>query len=195
MTQLCFGGSFNPIHVGHLVVSRAVAEACGFDGVLLIPSATPPHKLPTADLAEPDERLAMCQIVAQGDPFFEVSDIELKREGPSYTLDTVRELKARGMSQVNWMIGADMLNYLPKWHKPLELMDEAKLWIALRPGHQVDWSALPKEFRRLESQVVRAPLLEISATEIRQRARVGKSLKYLVTKDVEKYLTERRLYV
>lgn len=195
MTQLCFGGSFNPIHVGHLVVSRAVAEACGFDGVLLIPSATPPHKLPTADLAEPHERLSMCQIVAQADPFFAVSGIELKRSGPSYTLDTVRELKASGMPEVNWMIGADMLNYLPKWHNPLELIEEAKLWVALRPGHEIDWEGFPKAFRKLREQVVRAPLLEISATEIRQRVRAGKPLKYLVPQEVEHYLIDRRLYV
>lgn len=195
MTQLCFGGSFNPIHVGHLVVSRAVAEACGFDGVLLIPSATPPHKLPTADLAEPLARLTMCQLVAQSNPFFSVSDIELKRDGPSYTLETVRQLKAGGISQVDWMIGADMLNYLPKWHRPLDLIKEARLWIALRPGHEVDWSALPEELKILKGQVVRTPLFEISATEIRRRARVGKSLKYLVTPEVERYMVERRLYV
>src|SRR5215212_5550265 len=102
MTMLCFGGSFNPLHVGHLLVARAVAEAGGFERVVLVPSGQPPHKPGAADLADAADRAAMCQAVAKGDAFFEVETFEVDRAEPSYTLDTVRELRRRGWDQVSW---------------------------------------------------------------------------------------------
>src|SRR5688572_1379985 len=86
--KLCFGGSFNPIHIGHLLVARAVAEQKKFDHVLLIPTAIPPHKQQTAEMAAAEHRLAMCQLVASTDSLFQVDDLELRRGGASYTIDT-----------------------------------------------------------------------------------------------------------
>ncbi len=194
MTKLCFGGSFNPIHVGHLVVARAVAEAKGFNRVLLVPSGRPPHKGDAADLADGCHRLKMCHLVSQSDSLFEVDGLELKRSGPSFTLDTVRALKSRGWPEVVWLIGADMVPSLPQWHRPVELLKEVKLLIARRPGEEIDWNLLPAEFRVLEKEVVTAPLLDISASGIRRRVREGKSVRYLVSPEVERYIFDQRLY-
>jgi nicotinate-nucleotide adenylyltransferase len=194
MTKLCFGGSFNPLHVGHLLISRAVAEAAGYSKVVLIPTAVPPHKPGAADLAGACHRLAMCQAVATCDSLFEVEDLELHRTGPSYTLDTVRALKAKGWPEVHWLIGADMVEILPQWHRVSELLREVRFVIAERPGHSIAWDRLPPEIGQLRSQVVRVPLLEISASEIRRRVREGKSIRYFVPPEVERYIAEHMLY-
>src|SRR5438874_13149890 len=105
MSTLCFGGSFNPIHNGHLTCARTVAHQLDFQRVLLIPSGLPPHKPAAADLAAAEHRLAMCRIVAADEPLFQVSDLEIRRGGLSYTLDTVRELRRQGLENVSWMSG------------------------------------------------------------------------------------------
>jgi nicotinate-nucleotide adenylyltransferase len=195
MTKLCLGGSFNPLHIGHLATARSVAEAKGFDRVVLIPSARPPHKAEAAELAEACHRLAMCQSVSRHDPFFEVEDLELTRDGPSYTIDTALALKQRGWPEVAWLIGADMVPFLPTWHRPAQLLQEVNFFIAQRPGHEIDWTVLPPAFQSLRERVVETPLLEISASDIRQRVRTGKSIRYLVAPEVERYISEQRLYV
>src|SRR4051812_46731808 len=108
MRKLWFGGSFNPIHTGHLLIARAAAEAVGCDRVVLVPSAHPPHKPQAADLAGAEDRLNMCQAVAHGDSLFEASSVELFREGPSYTYDTALNLTRAGEGDILWLIGADM---------------------------------------------------------------------------------------
>jgi len=195
MTKLCFGGSFNPLHNGHLLVARAVAEAAGFDRVVLIPSAQPPHKPQAADLADAAHRLGMCQAVAKCDPFFEIETLELGRRGPSYTIDTARELKRLGWPKVSWLIGADMVQMLPNWHQPKDLLNEVDFVIAQRPGYEIDWQSLPDPFRLLKRQIVAAPLVQISASEIRRRIGEGKAIRYLVPPEVERYISNHRLYV
>jgi nicotinate-nucleotide adenylyltransferase len=194
MTRLCFGGSFNPLHIGHLLVARAVAEARNFQKIVLIPSAQPPHKPTTYDLAKSCHRLEMCQAVSRGDPLFEVEPLELERTGPSYTIDTVRELAHRGWGRVSWLIGADMLQILPKWHEAHDLLREVDFVVARRPGSLIDWGALPPEFRVLQANVVDTPLIQISATEIRERLRAGRSIRYLVPPEVEQYIRDHHLY-
>lgn len=194
MRKLCFGGSFNPIHHGHLICARAVAEARGFERVVLIPSALPPHKLEANELAPPGDRLEMCRRAVEGDGLFEVSGVELERAGPSYTIDTVRELRRRGWGEVAWLIGADMVANLPMWREPLQLMREAELVVMGRPGWAFDWDRLPEAYRGLAGRVVEAPLVEISATEIRRRVGEGRSVRYLTPGGVERYIRERGLY-
>ena len=188
MRKLCFGGSFNPIHHAHLLCARAVAEAKGFDRVVLIPSALPPHKLQTIELASPQDRLAMCRLAAEGEPLFEVSDLEVSRSGPSYTIDTVRALRGQGWNRVAWLIGADMVTTLPKWHRPLDLLQEADLMVMARPGWSFDWEALPEPYRVLRERVVEAPLIDVSATTIRGRVSAGRSIRYFTPDAVCEYI-------
>lgn len=194
MSTLCFGGSFNPIHHAHLICARAAAEQLGMRKVLLIPSRQPPHKVDGQDIAPAEDRFEMCRLAVQGDRLFDVSDIELKRPGPSYTIDTVRQLKSEGWPQVDWLIGADMVRILPQWHEPLALLRETNLALLARPGWSFDWETLPPEYRHLSANVVTAPLIDITATTIRQRVRTGQSIRYFVPEAIEEYITSRHLY-
>src|SRR5688572_20313631 len=172
MRRLCFGGSFNPVHHAHLICARAVAEAGGFDRVVLIPSARPPHKGEDYEIAPAEDRLEMCRLAAGAEPsLFEVSDIEVRRGGASYTIETVRALKREGWAEVHWLIGADMVMQLPTWREPEALLREAELVVMGRPGWAMDWSRLPAPYRALKERVHAAPLIEISATEVRERVR------------------------
>jgi nicotinate-nucleotide adenylyltransferase len=195
--RLCFGGTFNPIHHAHLICARAVAEAAGFDRVTLIPSAQPPHKpnaTGVAAVAPAEDRLAMCRLAVEGDAMFEVNDLELHRAGPSYTIDTVRQLNREGWPEVSWLIGGDTVPQLPSWHQPAALLAEARLVVMARPGWELDWSNIPLPYQVLKSQVFVAPLIEISATEIRRRIQDGRPILYLTPPAVADYITQRRLY-
>lgn len=194
MNPLCVGGSFNPIHNAHLRCAVAAMTAKGFDRVVLIPSAQPPHKPGATDLAGAEDRLAMCRAAVAGDPRFAVDDLELCRSGPSYTIDTARELKRRGWPSVSWMIGADMLLSLPKWHQAEALIHEVNFVVVARPGWMLDWSQLPEAFRLLQANVVEAPLMDVSATEIRRRVKAGESIADLTPPAVVRYIADRGLY-
>jgi nicotinate-nucleotide adenylyltransferase len=193
MPLLCFGGSFNPIHYGHLICARAVAEARGFDGVVLIPCSRPPHK-PDAVLASAKDRLAMCRLAIEGACGWSVDDLEIVRGGPSYTINTVRELRQRGWGEVHWLIGADMVAGLPKWHEAANLLREVSFVVMGRPGWPLDWSGVPPEYRRLEGEVVSAPMIEITATEIRRRVAAGRGIEFLTPPGVCEYIREKGLY-
>lgn len=191
---LYFGGSFNPIHHGHLICARAVAEACGYARVTLIPSGQPPHKPVSTQLASATDRLEMCRLGTTDDPLFSVSPIELERTGPSYTIATVQELAAAGSGRVDWLIGADMLLYLPKWHRATELLHEVHFVIMARPGWKIDWDTLPFEYRTLKNNVIEAPMIGVSATDIRRRAAAGASIDYFTPKAVCQYIRTHGLY-
>jgi nicotinate-nucleotide adenylyltransferase len=200
MQPLCFGGSFNPIHVGHLTCAKAVATGQRFGKVVLIPAFVSPFKISNgADLASPEDRLAMCRLAASSEAaagLFEVDDVETRRGGPSYTLDTVRSLKTRGgdWKDLAWLIGADQLMGLPRWHRPVELMAECRLVVMARPGWTMDWDTLPPAFRHLRHHVAEAPLVDVSATEVRRRVRAGEPITRLVPEAVERYIRDRGLY-
>ena len=194
MAHLWFGGSFNPIHHAHLVCARAVAESMGFEKVVLVPSHQPPHKPMDEAIAPAEHRLAMCRLAVEGSALFEVDELEIQREGPSYTIDTVRELRYRGAREVNWMIGADMLQMLPRWHEPAALLAEARFAIVARPGWSIDWKTLPPAYQFLEKHLVIAPQLEISATQVRRRVASGQSIDYLTPERVIRYIAENDLY-
>jgi nicotinate-nucleotide adenylyltransferase len=162
---------------------------------MLIPSAQPPHKPAHANLAPPQDRLRMCQLAVHGSATFVVDEIELKRTGPSYTIDTAAELKRKyGWPEVHWLIGADMLNYLPKWHRAEELLREVHFVVMARPGFEFDWHNLSAAFQHLREQVVEAPRIDISSTQIRDRVRTGLSIEFLTPAPVVEHLRERRLY-
>ena len=201
MRYLCYGGSFNPVHLGHLIASRAACEQKGLDRVLLIPCADPPHK---TSLAPFTIRMRMIEAAIQpklveqnfGIPRrFDVSDIEQIKGGKSYTIDTVRALKEQGHTDVHWLIGGDTVNLLPTWHKIEELVQECAFVITERPGFVIDWDILPDYLKPLKANVVDVPLLNISATSIRQRVGYRQSLRYLVSDDVAAIIGFARLYL
>lgn len=192
--RLYFGGSFNPIHHGHLLCARAVAELRGYDRVILVPSAQPPHKPEGVDIAPADDRLAMCRLAVAGAEGFEVDDLELRRPGPSYTIDTARELTARNGARVAWLIGADTLPQLPTWHEPEALLQEVEFVIMARPGFAIHWTKVPPGSQKLQANVVAVGQIDISATGIRQRVAAGRPIDYLTPASVISYIRERGLY-
>lgn len=198
-----YGGSFNPIHFGHLISARSVAEQLGLTRVVLIPSASPPHKQ-RACLAPAADRLEMTRIAVEGDPLFDVSDIELLRTGPSYTLDTVMEMRGRlGLGpEIVWIIGADSLPELATWSRITTLVKSATIVTATRPGWErgrVDLTALraavgAADVEMLLANCLETPAVGISASEIRERVRGGRSIRYLVPAGVASYIHKHGLY-
>lgn len=194
MKLLCYGGTFNPIHHGHLIVAQAAADAGGFERVVLVPSAQPPHKLAGPDLADAEDRLTMCQSAVENVSRFAVTDLELKRAGPSFTLDTVRALRGQGWDEVYWLIGGDTVPQLARWHQPDALMREARFLVAARPGWALDWESLPEPYRSLRRSVVPAPLIDISATDVRRRVAAGAGIDFLVPPAVAAFIRAKGLY-
>ena len=194
MRTLCFGGSFNPIHYGHIRCARAAAKQGGFGQVVLIPTGQPPHKFPHANLAAAADRLAMCQRAIAGDNLFTVNDIEMRRNSPSYTIETARQLKKEGWDEVNWLIGADMLNSLPTWREPEALLREVNFIVMARPGHEFGWAKLGPDFASLQASVVDVPLVNISATDIRAKVAAGQSIDGLTPPPVVEYIRTHRVY-
>jgi nicotinate-nucleotide adenylyltransferase len=194
MPILYFGGSFNPIHNGHLICARAAAEALGFPQVALIPSAQPPHKPRDASIAPAAHRLAMCRLAVQNDPMFTVDDRELHRAGPSYTIDTVRTLRQDGQENIHRLIGADMLAILPQWHQAANLLQEVQFILMARPGWRFQWRKLPASYQSLRDHVIQVPRIDISATQIRRRVALRLPISYLVPKGIQEYIDQHRLY-
>lgn len=200
---LLFGGTFDPVHRGHIAMARAVVNAHGGDRVVLIPSRQPPHK--QGVLAPPKDRVAMLELAILGDGLFEVDEIELTRDGPSYTIDTVLALRERYGSGVRlaWLIGADMLAELPQWYRSAELVTLIDFVIALRePWHDrlpeifASFSPTfsPAVIESLRANVVETPLIDISSTAVREAVRRGEPIDAWVTPSVADYITSHHLY-
>jgi nicotinate-nucleotide adenylyltransferase len=186
-----FGGSFNPPHVAHLVVAEVVRDQFDLAEVWWIPNATPPHK-PNSELAAVNHRLAMTRRVAGPNPNFRVCDLEVQREGVSYTVDTLRVLqKQRPDTDFGLIIGSDSLDHFAEWHRPDEIAERVPLIVYKRPG-AIEAVAEP----RFANQVryVAAPVMEVSGTEVRARRRAGRSIRYLVPEAVRTYIEEHDLY-
>ena len=181
-----FGGSFNPIHHGHLVIATRAAEQLKLGRILFIPTVVSPLKR-RRDMAPDRERLAMVRKAIRGEPRFEASDLELRRGGTSYTVDTLRELKRTTGARLYLLLGADALAQMPRWREPDEVRRLATLVGVGRPGLR-QGGRMPKYCK------VRAPLLEISGTDIRRRVRKGLSIRYLVPDAVALHIREKGLY-
>ena len=194
-----FGGTFDPIHFGHLATAEAVREIFSLDEILFIPAARPPHKLDRSITAE-HHRLAMTKLATRSNKFFRVSDMELQRTGLSYTLDTVNELhKIFGQStELFFIIGADSLADLSKWHAARELVAKCHFIATTRQGVDVDFSAVEKFFGASAVEHIHrvtTPGLEISSTDIREKVHQRRSIKYLVPEVVENYILKEELYL
>jgi len=197
-----FGGSFNPIHVAHLIMAeRAVGER-RLDRVLFIPAGQPPHK-PRAPVACAEHRLCMVELAIAGNRAFEVSRIELDGVGPSYTLSTVRVLRRQMPDdELFLMLGGDSLRDVGAWWRADELVQEIDIIAFDRPGAALDeaLAGLADRFGQVWAERtarlrVEAPLLDISATEIRRRVRKGLSIRYLVPEAVRQHILDHGLYV
>jgi nicotinate-nucleotide adenylyltransferase len=181
------GGSFDPIHHGHLIAADRAAEALGLERVLFVPCARQPLK-PTGPCADGRHRCAMLALALAGHPRFVVEPMELDRPAPSYTVDTLRALRAREPHERFVLIlGADAAAQLPRWRAADEVARLAEIAVLTRPGVAEVPSAFVAHF-------VATPAIEISASEVRARCLAGKSIRYLVPDAVGEYIARNRLY-
>jgi nicotinate-nucleotide adenylyltransferase len=198
------GGTFDPIHYGHLVVAEQVREALGLDRVLFVPAALPPHKQDD-EVAPATDRAAMVELAIAGNAAFAMSEIELRRGGPSYTADTMRELVDEAARQgvareFYFILSAEALAGLGTWHDPGRLLVLARLVVVPRPGAPLPDSArlaamLPGGAASAGRVVcVDTVPLAHSASDVRGRAASGRSIRYLVPPAVEAYIRDHRLY-
>jgi nicotinate-nucleotide adenylyltransferase len=188
-----FGGTFDPVHMGHLIVAETVRGDYGLDRVLFIPTHIQPHK-PERPVADPESRFLMTRLAVSRHDAFDVSDVEIRRGGVSYTLDTLIALSESGMDVGNdlfLIMGSDSLMDLRNWKDPVEILKRARLLIAARRG--VDDTGV-EPWVRNKSVFVETPLVDISSTEIRRRIRSGLSIRFWVPEPVESVIRSRGLY-
>jgi nicotinate-nucleotide adenylyltransferase len=187
------GGTYDPIHNGHLHIGRQVAAQLGLAQILLIPSRTPPHR--AAPLASSQQRLAMCTLAAGADPLFRVSDIELQRTGPSYTIDTLEAL-ATPDTQLTLILGADAAALLPQWYRAADLGAHSELAVINRPGSTCDDAAITRAIPSFGGRLhmIVAPAYDISSSVIRQRCVASLPVDDLVPPPVADYIAQHGLY-
>lgn len=190
------GGTFNPIHLGHLVCAEEAVVQYGFDEILFMPAGTPSHK-DVAGGAGPESRYLMTVLATVGNPRFRVSRYELDQELPSYTVDTIRHFRQRlPQAEIFFITGADAVLEILDWKDPDELLREATLIAATRPGYSLDGFAQRSELVQWgRVQIMEVPQLGISSSLIRERVSKGKSIRYLVPEAVERFIEKARLYL
>lgn len=212
-----FGGSFNPIHLGHLLLAEDILEILPLDRILFVPAAAPPHK-PARGLAPARDRYAMTELAIGGNPRFAISDLELRRPGPSYTVDTLEALRreAGAGATLFLLIGSETFLDLLSWKEPQRLAQLARLVVIPRAESAFDpdgiqaqkvlaetgqerWIRIPPALSEAQPAdkgvlLVAAMSLPISSSDLRRRAREGRSLTYRVPEAVRTYILERQLY-
>ncbi len=195
------GGTFNPIHLGHLILAQNALEGFDLERVIFVPCAIPPHKPRSTQLADAVHRLAMAQLAAEEDVALEVCDVEVRRGGISYTIDTLWQLQRMypGAS-LTLVIGADALLELHQWKGVEQILRQCTVAAFARPGFDLrtlrpeDLNLPPPWPDRLLQNVSVGRLIDISSSDIRHRVLEGMSIRYLVPREVEIYITEHRLY-
>lgn len=200
MDHICImGGTFDPIHYGHLVVAEEVRCKFGLQKVVFIPAARPPHKLDQS-ITDPYHRVNMTKLAIASNKYFEVSTLEVERQGPSYTIDTVLNIKEQyGVKKVYFITGADAVMEILTWKEAEKLLSMCTFIAASRPGYDLNnleetLSLLPKEI--LKSILpLEVPALAISSTDIRKRIRDERSIKYLLPETVEQYIRNHNIYL
>ncbi len=191
------GGTFDPPHVGHLWLAALAAEALDLERILFMPAAQPPHKGGRL-VTRATDRLLMTRLAIAADPAFELCPIEMERTGPSYTVDSVAELKrAYPGTQLFLVMAADSLAEIDTWREPDRLLAAAEWIVGPRPGSELpDRSALEDRFGAGASRIhlLAGPSLDVSSSEIRRRVAAGHTIRYLVPRNVEELIIERGLY-
>lgn len=184
-----FGGTFDPIHMGHLITAQSVREIRELDKIIFIPAFISPHKT-SADASWTEHRANMIKIAIEDVPFFEYSDIEIKKGGISYTVDTLRELK-KVYDEIEFIVGYDNIFTFHKWKDPDEILKLAKIIVLKRK------SSLPPPFEDKyyhQAIFVQTRGIEISATDIRERVKNNQPIHFLVPQKVKEYIYEQKLY-
>lgn len=192
------GGTFDPIHNGHLIISEHIRDNLGLDEVIFIPAGQPPHKDNNLVLSS-NHRFNMTNMAIEGNPKFRISDMEIKSKETSYTFDTIKKLKDKyNDSELYFIIGADSLFNLEKWHKFSELSKITKFSLWERTGYYrqdiLDRIAYLKKQFETDIFYVEGPIIEISSSHIRNRVKSNKSIRYLVPKSVMEYIEKNNLY-
>jgi nicotinate-nucleotide adenylyltransferase len=195
------GGTFDPIHVGHLAVAEEARDALGLERILFVPAGQPPHKA-GSDVSSAANRLAMVALAIAENGAFELSRLEVDRPGPSYTADTVAELARRDEAagrtpDLTLILSAETFADLPTWHEPTHLLATARVAVVPREGYPApDPGWLARTFPGQEDRVdfLEGPRLGLSSTALRERVASGRSIRYLVPDAVAGYIAEHRLY-
>jgi nicotinate-nucleotide adenylyltransferase len=195
-----YGGSFDPVHYGHLLLAECARETLGLDEVWLIPAAVPPHKQ-TRELAAAKYRLAMLELALAGHEQIKSSRLEIDRGGVSYTVDTLAAIRDQHPNATLFLLmGADSLHDLPTWREPARICELATIAVVRRGGApELDFSVLKslvsdQQRSAIQQAQVQMPLIELSSTDLRHRAASGQSLRYRTPRAVEKYIETHGLY-
>lgn len=181
------GGTFNPIHIGHLILAEEAREKLKLDKVIFVPAYLPPHK-DKSEIAPAKYRYKMIKLAIKKNRYFSVSDMEIKRDGRSYTIDTIREFKKiYGQDELYFIIGSDLLKYLDEWKDLDEIIKMVRFIVATRPGYPLE---------KIPSHISTIPIraMDVSGFEIRKAIKEGKSFRYLVPEAVFKYINRNKLY-
>lgn len=189
------GGTFDPIHYGHLAIAEDARVTLGLDRVLFVPAAQQPLKY-GQHAAPATHRLAMVQLACESNPAFQVSTVEIERAGVSYTVTTLEALRAQTAVELFFILGVDALADLPKWHRANDIARFAHLVAVGRPESDLDLALLQRAVPSIEGRVhmLEGPQIELSSTALRQRIGAGRSLRYLVPDNVIAYIERHELY-
>jgi nicotinate-nucleotide adenylyltransferase len=195
-----YGGTFDPVHQGHLVLAEQCREQGRLDQVWFIPAFRPPNKLEQA-LTRFEQRVEMLSLAIAGNPSFHINELEKERVGPSYTVETLTTLQQHHHGVEFWLlVGSDTLADLPHWYQPQRLVELAGLMVMARPGtailsaEELQAQLALEPDRPIRLQVAETPSLDISSRDLRRRVAAGRSIRYFLPRAVEVYIQEKRLY-
>lgn len=192
-----FGGTFDPPHLGHLILAAEAKDQLTLDRALWVLTPTPPHKL-EQPITPVHHRLAMLTLMLSDSPEFEISRLEMDRPGPHYALDTAQLAAAQNpQAHITYLLGGDSLRDLPRWHRPADFLAACHtLGVMRRPGDALNLDALESALPglRAKTRFIEAPLLEIAASDIRRRIAQGKTFRYYLHPKVHEYIQQQRLY-
>ena len=194
MKVCLFGGTFDPPHLGHLIIAQTIFEAENFDQIVFVPAYQPPHKN-GMKISPVDQRLEMLKIAISENPNFVMSDLEIQRKGLSYSIDTIIEYKKQNNLSSNelfYLMGSDSLKQFKKWKDTKRIIDESRVIVAIRPGFRP--SDIPN-WILAKIQFASIPRIEISSTTIRDRWIDDKTIRYMVTESVWQYINKNKLYL